>query len=137
MSYDINLKHLEYFIKVARLGSINKAAQMLYVSQSHLGKIIHDLEETVGAPLLNRSRQGVTLTPEGNEFLERSVRILKEMEEMHLQGVPRQLISRGSRLPLDLPHHRVAVNCISIASACGQSSSIPLPLLFTPKRVSA
>ena len=82
MSYDINLKHLEYFIKVARLGSINKAAQMLYVSQSHLGKIIHDLEETVGAPLLNRSRQGVTLTPEGNEFLERSVRILKEMEEM-------------------------------------------------------
>lgn len=27
MSYDINLKHLEYFIKVARLGSINKAAR--------------------------------------------------------------------------------------------------------------
>ena len=93
MSYDINLKHLEYFIKVARLGSINKAAQMLYVSQSHLGKIIHDLEETVGAPLLNRSRQGVTLTPEGNEFLERSVRILKEMEEMHLQGVPPRPVS--------------------------------------------
>lgn len=58
---------------------------MLYVSQSHLGKIIHDLEETVGAPLLNRSRQGVTLTPEGNEFLERSVRILKEMEGMYLR----------------------------------------------------
>ena len=85
MSYDINLKHLEYFIKVAKLGSINKAAQMLYISQSHLGKILHDLEETVGAPLLNRSRQGVTLTPEGNEFLERAVRILKEMEGMHLR----------------------------------------------------
>lgn len=85
VSYDINLKHLEYFIKVARLGSINKAAQMIYVSQSHLGKILHDLEETVGAPLLNRSRQGVTLTPEGNEFLERSIRILKEMEGMHLK----------------------------------------------------
>ena len=48
MSYDINLKHLEYFIKVARLGSINKAAPDALCSQSHLGKIIHDLEETVG-----------------------------------------------------------------------------------------
>ncbi len=31
-----------------------------------------------------------------------------EVEEVHLQGVPRQLISRGSRLPLDLPHHQSA-----------------------------
>ena len=85
MGYDINLKHLEYFIKVARLGSINKAAQMLYVSQSHLGKIIHDLEETVGAPLLNKSLRNPSLAPEGNEFLERSVRILNEMEGMHLR----------------------------------------------------
>ena len=56
MSYDINLKHLEYFIKVARLGSINKAAQMLYVSQSHLGKIIHDLEETIGRDADSRGK---------------------------------------------------------------------------------
>ena len=30
MSYNINLKHLECFIKVAQLGSINKAAQALF-----------------------------------------------------------------------------------------------------------
>lgn len=81
--YDINLKHLAYFSKVARLGSINKAAQLLYISQSHLGKIIHDLEETVGVPLLNRSRQGVTLTPEGTAFLEKATLILNEMESLH------------------------------------------------------
>ena len=67
MSYDINLKHLEYFIKVARLGSINKAAQMLYVSQSHLGKIIHDLEETVGAPLLNRRNAPAAFKGDGED----------------------------------------------------------------------
>lgn len=81
--YDINLKHLAYFSKVARLGSINKAAQLLYISQSHLGKIIHDLEKAVGAPLLNRSRQGVTLTPEGTAFLEKATLILNEMESLH------------------------------------------------------
>ena len=46
---DINFRHLEYFIKVARLGSINKAAQALYISQPYLGKIMHDLEE-ISAP---------------------------------------------------------------------------------------
>ena len=51
----MDIKYFEYVIEIVECGSINKAAQMLYVSQSHLGKIIHDLEETVGAPLLNRS----------------------------------------------------------------------------------
>ena len=69
MPYNINLKHLECFIKVAQLGSINKAAQALFISQPHLGKIIHDLENEMGYLLLNRSNQGVTLTPEGEEFL--------------------------------------------------------------------
>lgn len=85
MKYDINIRHLEYFTKVAKLGSINKAAQSLYISQPYLGKIIHDLEETLGARLLNRSRSGVTLTPEGMEFLERSEKILKEMENLWFQ----------------------------------------------------
>ena len=79
MPYNINLKHLECFIKVAQLGSINKAAQALFISQPHLGKIIHDLENEMGYLLLNRSNQGVTLTPEGEEFLTHAARVLEEM----------------------------------------------------------
>ena len=79
MPYNINLKHLECFIKVAQLGSINKAAQALFISQPHLGKIIHDLENEMGYLLLNRSNQGVTLTPEGEEFLKHAARVLEEM----------------------------------------------------------
>lgn len=82
MNYDINIKHLEYFIKTAKLGSINKAAQVLFISQPYLGKIIHDLEEKTGAPLLNRSKQGVTLTPEGAEFMQKATRILEEMDSL-------------------------------------------------------
>ena len=80
MQYNISLKHLECFIKVAQLGSINKAAQALFISQPHLGKMIHDLEKEFGYLLLNRSNQGVTLTPEGEEFLTHAVRVLAEMD---------------------------------------------------------
>lgn len=87
MSYDINIKHLEYFIKVARFGSINKAAQVLFISQPYLGKIIRDLEENLGVLLFNRTSQGVTLTPEGEEFLGRAIKILKEMDGFCSQGM--------------------------------------------------
>lgn len=86
MNYDINLKHLEYFIKVAKLGSINKAAQALFISQPYLGKILHDLEEKMGVPLLNRSKQGVTLTPEGEEFMRRAIKILGEMDSLRFHA---------------------------------------------------
>ena len=82
MNYDINIRHLEYFVKVSKLGSINKAAQALYISQPYLGKIMHDLEETLGVRLFNRSRSGVTLTPEGVDFLGRSKKILREMDDL-------------------------------------------------------
>lgn len=91
MKYDINFRHLEYFIKVARLGSINKAAQALYISQPYLGKIMHDLEENLGARLFNRSRSGVTLTPEGMEFLTHSEKIIDEMEQLWFQKKKEQI----------------------------------------------
>lgn len=78
MDYDLNTRHLECFIKVAQLGSINKAAQALFISQPYLGKIIHDLENGFGYLLFNRSNQGVTLTPEGEEFRKRACRVLEE-----------------------------------------------------------
>ena len=79
MSHDLNIKHLEYFLKVAQLGSINKAAQALFISQPYLGKIIHDLEDGFGHLLFNRNNQGVTLTPEGEEFAKWANHILEEV----------------------------------------------------------
>ncbi len=75
----------------ARLGSINKAAQALYISQPYLGKIMHDLEENLSARLFNRSRSGVTLTPEGMEFLTHSEKIIDEMEQLWFQKKKEQI----------------------------------------------
>lgn len=78
----MNLEHLEYFMTVAQTGSINRAAQALFISQPRLGKIIRDLEQNVGAPLFTRSNHGVTLTPEGIEFQRRAKRVLGELAGM-------------------------------------------------------
>lgn len=88
VQYNISLKHLECFIKVAQLGSINKAAQALFISQPHLGKMIHDLENEFGYLLFNRSNQGVTLTPEGEEFLTHAARVLEEMSCLRRSSSP-------------------------------------------------
>lgn len=82
MGLDLNLKHLDYFMTVARLGSINKAAQALYISQPYLGKIIKDLEAASGTVLFQRTRGGVNLTPDGEDFLIHAENILKEAEKM-------------------------------------------------------
>lgn len=82
MGLDLNLKHLEYIATVARLGSINKAAQEHYISQPYLGKIVKDVEEAVGTVLFRRTRGGVVLTPDGEDFLAHAENILKEMDSM-------------------------------------------------------
>ena len=78
----MNLEHLEYFITVAQMGSINRAAQALFISQPRLGKIIRELEQSAGAPLFTRSNHGVTLTPEGSEFQRRAQRVVGELAGM-------------------------------------------------------
>ena len=78
----MNLKHLEYFITVAQMGSINRAAQALFISQPHLGKIIRNLEQSAGVPLFTRSNHGVTLTPEGIDFQRRAQRVMVELGDM-------------------------------------------------------
>lgn len=82
MNMDMNLKHLDYFITVARMGSINKAAQALFISQPYLGKIIKDLENTIGTVLFQRTRGGVSLTPDGEDFLVHAENIVREMEKL-------------------------------------------------------
>ena len=96
----MNLKHLEYFVTVAEMGSINKAAHALYISQPHLGKIIHDLEDETGILLFHRTRHGTTLTPEGKEFLNHASKMLEEFHE--IQGIGRSMRHHDASLEVSM-----------------------------------
>ncbi len=60
---------LNYIDEIQSCGSINKAAQNLFVSQSSLSSSIRELEEELGIKIFNRSNRGIVLTDDGREFL--------------------------------------------------------------------
>ena len=66
----MELRHIHYFIAVAENLNITRAAQQLKIAQPPLSRQIRDLETELGAPLFERSPQGLRLTPAGNTFLQ-------------------------------------------------------------------
>ncbi|WP_322015590.1 LysR family transcriptional regulator [Paraburkholderia sp. J12] len=68
------------FVQVAQTRSFVAAGRLLGVSASAVGKSVARLEDKLGVRLFYRSTRSVTLTAEGTRFLERSRRILAEIE---------------------------------------------------------
>jgi LysR family transcriptional regulator, benzoate and cis,cis-muconate-responsive activator of ben and cat genes len=77
----MELRHLRYFQAVAEELSFSKAARRLHVAQPALSRAVKDLEHHLGAELLERSRQGVALTPAGRVLLNEVGVLLERVEE--------------------------------------------------------
>lgn len=76
----MTLTQLRYIAKVAECGSITEAARQLYISQPSLSSSIRDLEGELGISIFNRSARGISLTPDGSEFLSYARQILEQTE---------------------------------------------------------
>lgn len=75
----MDLRQLTALVTVAEVGSVTKAAQLLHLVQPAVTRQIRSLEEEVGVPLFDRTRQGMTLTPAGELLVERARRALHEL----------------------------------------------------------
>lgn len=69
MTNQLELRHLRYFIVLARKLHFRKAAEELYISQSALSQQIIQLESTIGVSLFDRTNRSVKLTQEGKILL--------------------------------------------------------------------
>lgn len=65
----MTLTQLKYAITVANAKSLNEAARILFISQPSLSNAIKELEEEIGIELFRRTNRGISLTPEGEEFI--------------------------------------------------------------------
>ena len=75
----MEIRQVQSFVHVARLGSFPRAAETMGYSQSAITVQIRLLEEELGTKLFDRMGKKVSLTPQGKRFLEHASRILYEM----------------------------------------------------------
>lgn len=109
----MDLRQIEYFVRVAELGSFSKAALLLAMAQPALSRQVKLLEQELGQELLLRNGRGVTLTDAGTLFLKHGHGILHQVQRARdelgaaqgqaggkiIVGLPPSL-SRGLTAPL-------------------------------------
>jgi LysR family transcriptional regulator, hydrogen peroxide-inducible genes activator len=78
----ITLKHLRYFEALARQGHFGRAAEGLSISQPALSLQMKELEEILGAPLVERGPRQIRLTGLGEEVALRARDILRGVDEV-------------------------------------------------------
>ena len=78
----MNITHMKYAYEVAKVGSLSKAAEKLFVAVPNLSRSIKELEADLGITIFDRSVKGMRLTPDGEEFVQYARRILRQIGEM-------------------------------------------------------
>lgn len=80
----MNILHMKYAVEVAKLGSLNKAAETLLIAQPNISRSIKELEADLGISIFNRSAKGMVLTPDGEEFINYAQSILKQIDDVEM-----------------------------------------------------
>jgi DNA-binding transcriptional LysR family regulator len=87
---------LQAYVRVVESGSFVRAAEKLGWSTSALSRHITDLEQHLGARLLNRTTRRLSLTETGQSFYERSVALLADLAEAEALAGEAAAAARGT-----------------------------------------
>ncbi|MRW83342.1 LysR family transcriptional regulator [Pseudoduganella sp. FT26W] len=97
MALRFKLRQLEMFLALAETLNFREAAARLHMTQPPLSRQMQELEAALGAQLLHRSSQGVTLTGSGELLAKEAVRLLQDCEKLgqRFAGQPTQRLRIG------------------------------------------
>jgi LysR family transcriptional activator of nhaA len=94
----INLKHLRYFLEIARTGQVNRAADALHVAPQTVSAQLRELEDSIGHPLFQREGRSLRLTADGELAREYAASIFALSDELAAvldgRATPRQATLR-------------------------------------------
>ncbi|MDR3136104.1 MAG: LysR family transcriptional regulator [Coriobacteriales bacterium] len=104
----MTLQQLKYFIEIVNRGSINKAAEHLFITQPSLSNALKDLENELTLDLIIRTPRGISLTADGVEFLGYARQVVEQsglLEERFLRKKPSRKI-----LSISMQHYAFTIN---------------------------
>ena len=130
----MELRHLRYFVALADAGSFTRAAERMFIAQPTLSQQIRRLEEIVGAPLLQRRRDGVHLTKAGAVLLDASRAVLSLVDQevnrtRQAAGLGRQRLRVV--VPPGLPD-ALAVEAASMLKSVADAADVEIVWVETP-----
>lgn len=94
----MTLLQIYYALVTSETGSMNKAAEKLFISQPTLTSAIKELETETGITIFNRSNRGVSLTNEGHEFLMYARQVYSQYELLQEKFGPKGDIKKKFRV---------------------------------------
>jgi LysR family nitrogen assimilation transcriptional regulator len=113
----MNLRRLQYFVKIVDIGSLTQAADILHVAQPALSQQLATLEGEVRQQLLVRTKRGVTPTEAGRALYRHAQLILRQCEQARVD-----MIAAGQSLS----------GAVAVGLAPGTAAALlALPLLRT------
>jgi LysR family transcriptional regulator, transcription activator of glutamate synthase operon len=99
----VELRQLQYFVKVAKLQHVTRAAEALHVAQSAVSRQIHRLEEELGVRLFMQKGRNVQLTAVGQLFLRRAESLLTDLDRAVME-IHEFLDPEVGEIRLGFPH---------------------------------
>lgn len=104
----MTLTQLRYAITVANANSLNEASKKLFISQPSLSSAIKELEEETGIEIFRRTNRGISLTPDGEEFIGYARQVVEQYELIEAKYVAKEKSKK--RFSVSMQHYTFAVN---------------------------
>ena len=98
----MDIRHLQYFLKVAEYKSFTKAAESLYITQPTISKMVKSIEEELGVVLFNRSGKQVELTDAGQVIFAQAQDIVHSFHNLSTELDDLMNLKKG-RITIGLP----------------------------------
>lgn len=104
----MTLTQLRYAITVAQSHSMNEAARRLFISQPSLSSSIKELETEIGIDLFRRTNRGVSVTPEGEEFIGYARQVVEQYQLIESKYVEKK--NQKKKFSVSTQHYTFAVH---------------------------